>query len=110
MASPAAAAAAPPPAASQEEAASPKPDPAQDAMRAKMRAIMAINADASLSDAEKARRRQDVMMGKWAATGKENQDGGEFFWLRGSTSVFSAARSKGERAPGRPMLGPFKPS
>jgi len=52
---------------------------AQEAMRAKMRAIMAINNDASLSDEEKSRRRQDVMMGKWAgpAAGKENRAGGE---------------------------------
>lgn len=91
MASPAAAAQ-PPPAAeapATEASESPKPDPAADAMRQKLRAIMAINNDASLSDEEKARRRQDVMMGKWAspAAGKENRDGEcvfFFFEMRGT--------------------------
>jgi E3 ubiquitin-protein ligase UHRF1 len=81
MASPAPVGAAAAGAQQQEDPSSPKPDPAQDAMRAKMRAIMAINNDATLSDEEKSRRRQEVMMGKWAgppAGGKENR-AGEFF-------------------------------
>ncbi len=42
------------------------PQQADDAEAQKRRAIMAITLDASLTEAEKARRRQELMMGSWA--------------------------------------------
>jgi hypothetical protein len=42
-------------------------DAAAAAEAAKRRAIIAIMRDATLSDAEKARKRQELMMGSWAA-------------------------------------------